>query len=146
MPIRQSTRSAANCPTYAFHFFFVCLQQGIGSLFSALKVVRLLRLGRVVRKLDRYLEYGKWPVAIAHTSPLALSTPSASMGTCTPIVTSSDRVSRLNTCPPNCMMTESNRSVCLARWAHREMHSRPACVDFPAHRQNRIITFASTLT
>lgn len=34
-----------------------CLQ-GIGSLFSALKVVRLLRLGRVVRKLDRYLEYG----------------------------------------------------------------------------------------
>ena len=27
--------------------------QGIGSLFSALKVVRLLRLGRVVRKLDR---------------------------------------------------------------------------------------------
>ncbi|KAF4533057.1 hypothetical protein B566_EDAN002620 [Ephemera danica] len=40
---------------------FVCsprLLQGIGSLFSALKVVRLLRLGRVVRKLDRYLEYG----------------------------------------------------------------------------------------
>jgi len=34
------------------------LLQGIGSLFSALKVVRLLRLGRVVRKLDRYLEYG----------------------------------------------------------------------------------------
>jgi potassium voltage-gated channel Eag-related subfamily H member 5 len=34
------------------------LFQGIGSLFSALKVVRLLRLGRVVRKLDRYLEYG----------------------------------------------------------------------------------------
>ena len=38
----------------SFFFFF----QGIGSLFSALKVVRLLRLGRVVRKLDRYLEYG----------------------------------------------------------------------------------------
>lgn len=36
----------------------VCPRQGIGSLFSALKVVRLLRLGRVVRKLDRYLEYG----------------------------------------------------------------------------------------
>lgn len=38
----------------------MCLSssQGIGSLFSALKVVRLLRLGRVVRKLDRYLEYG----------------------------------------------------------------------------------------
>lgn len=33
-------------------------QQGIGSLFSALKVVRLLRLGRVVRKVDRYIEYG----------------------------------------------------------------------------------------
>ena len=29
--------------------------QGIGSLFSALKVVRLLRLGRVVRKLDRWI-------------------------------------------------------------------------------------------
>lgn len=40
-------------------FFFSCSPlQGIGSLFSALKVVRLLRLGRVVRKLDRYLEYG----------------------------------------------------------------------------------------
>lgn len=38
--------------------FFVFDLQGIGSLFSALKVVRLLRLGRVVRKLDRYLEYG----------------------------------------------------------------------------------------
>ncbi|XP_006814756.1 voltage-gated delayed rectifier potassium channel KCNH1-like [Saccoglossus kowalevskii] len=30
----------------------------ISSLFSALKVVRLLRLGRVVRKLDHYIEYG----------------------------------------------------------------------------------------
>lgn len=38
--------------------FTLLLPQGIGSLFSALKVVRLLRLGRVVRKLDRYLEYG----------------------------------------------------------------------------------------
>lgn len=37
---------------------FLLHLQGIGSLFSALKVVRLLRLGRVVRKLDRYLEYG----------------------------------------------------------------------------------------
>lgn len=37
----------------------VCkLLQGISSLFSALKVVRLLRLGRVARKLDHYLEYG----------------------------------------------------------------------------------------
>ena len=35
----------------------VCLQ-GISSLFSALKVVRLLRLGRVARKLDHYIEYG----------------------------------------------------------------------------------------
>ena len=41
-----------------FSDFFLLLSQGIGSLFSALKVVRLLRLGRVVRKLDRYLEYG----------------------------------------------------------------------------------------
>jgi hypothetical protein len=31
----------------------------MGSLLSALKVVRLLRLGRVARKLDNYLEYGK---------------------------------------------------------------------------------------
>nr|XP_040131303.1 potassium voltage-gated channel subfamily H member 5 [Ictidomys tridecemlineatus] len=31
---------------------------GISSLFSSLKVVRLLRLGRVARKLDHYLEYG----------------------------------------------------------------------------------------
>ncbi|KAI6190385.1 PAS fold and Ion transport and Cyclic nucleotide-binding domain containing protein [Aphelenchoides bicaudatus] len=30
----------------------------MGSLLSALKVVRLLRLGRVARKLDNYLEYG----------------------------------------------------------------------------------------
>uniref|UniRef100_S4RNH3 Potassium voltage-gated channel, subfamily H (eag-related), member 5b n=1 Tax=Petromyzon marinus TaxID=7757 RepID=S4RNH3_PETMA len=32
--------------------------EGISSLFSALKVVRLLRLGRVARKLDHYIEYG----------------------------------------------------------------------------------------
>lgn len=30
----------------------------MSSLFSALKVVRLLRLGRVARKLDHYIEYG----------------------------------------------------------------------------------------
>lgn len=39
----------------------LCLRpppQGISSLFSSLKVVRLLRLGRVARKLDHYLEYG----------------------------------------------------------------------------------------
>lgn len=35
-----------------------CPPQGISSLFSSLKVVRLLRLGRVARKLDHYLEYG----------------------------------------------------------------------------------------
>lgn len=34
------------------------LPQGISSLFSSLKVVRLLRLGRVARKLDHYIEYG----------------------------------------------------------------------------------------
>uniref|UniRef100_A0A3B5B694 Potassium voltage-gated channel subfamily H member 1-like n=1 Tax=Stegastes partitus TaxID=144197 RepID=A0A3B5B694_9TELE len=33
-------------------------QKGISSLFSSLKVVRLLRLGRVARKLDHYIEYG----------------------------------------------------------------------------------------
>ncbi|XP_077443161.1 voltage-gated delayed rectifier potassium channel KCNH5-like isoform X3 [Stigmatopora argus] len=32
--------------------------QGLSSLFSSLKVIRLLRLGRVARKLDHYLEYG----------------------------------------------------------------------------------------
>ncbi|XP_042247422.1 potassium voltage-gated channel subfamily H member 5-like isoform X2 [Thunnus thynnus] len=31
---------------------------GLSSLFSSLKVIRLLRLGRVARKLDHYLEYG----------------------------------------------------------------------------------------
>lgn len=48
-------------PAFAFlkmlyHFFYFI--QGISSLFSSLKVVRLLRLGRVARKLDHYLEYG----------------------------------------------------------------------------------------
>jgi len=32
--------------------------QDVSSLFSALKVVRLLRLGRIARKLDHYIEYG----------------------------------------------------------------------------------------
>ncbi|KAM4522137.1 voltage-gated delayed rectifier potassium channel KCNH5-like [Odontesthes bonariensis] len=31
---------------------------GLSSLFRSLKVIRLLRLGRVARKLDHYLEYG----------------------------------------------------------------------------------------
>lgn len=39
-------------------FTSFCLFQGISSLFSSLKVVRLLRLGRVARKLDHYIEYG----------------------------------------------------------------------------------------
>ncbi|CAK6962291.1 potassium voltage-gated channel subfamily H member 5a [Scomber scombrus] len=34
------------------------LLPGLSSLFSSLKVIRLLRLGRVARKLDHYLEYG----------------------------------------------------------------------------------------
>uniref|UniRef100_A0A8B9LCR2 Potassium voltage-gated channel subfamily H member 1 n=1 Tax=Astyanax mexicanus TaxID=7994 RepID=A0A8B9LCR2_ASTMX len=37
---------------------FACEHIGISSLFSSLKVVRLLRLGRVARKLDHYIEYG----------------------------------------------------------------------------------------
>lgn len=45
---------------YIISFFFCVLYdvQGISSLFSSLKVVRLLRLGRVARKLDHYIEYG----------------------------------------------------------------------------------------
>lgn len=39
-------------------YFPLCTLQGLSSLFSSLKVVRLLRLGRVARKLDHYLEYG----------------------------------------------------------------------------------------
>uniref|UniRef100_A0A3Q2CTG8 Potassium voltage-gated channel, subfamily H (eag-related), member 1a n=1 Tax=Cyprinodon variegatus TaxID=28743 RepID=A0A3Q2CTG8_CYPVA len=36
----------------------LAIEEGISSLFSSLKVVRLLRLGRVARKLDHYIEYG----------------------------------------------------------------------------------------
>uniref|UniRef100_A0A8C1S4E6 Potassium voltage-gated channel subfamily H member 5 n=1 Tax=Cyprinus carpio TaxID=7962 RepID=A0A8C1S4E6_CYPCA len=43
-------------PSLMIHSLF--LRQGLSSLFSSLKVVRLLRLGRVARKLDHYLEYG----------------------------------------------------------------------------------------
>ncbi|KAI5102835.1 potassium voltage-gated channel subfamily H member 1 isoform X3, partial [Silurus meridionalis] len=39
-------------------FFPLWRFSGISSLFSSLKVVRLLRLGRVARKLDHYIEYG----------------------------------------------------------------------------------------
>jgi Ion transport protein len=49
---------AIYCILMDFPFQINIIFKGIGSLFSALKVVRLLRLGRVVRKLDRYLEYG----------------------------------------------------------------------------------------
>ena len=41
-----------------YNQFILLSLQGISSLFSALKVVRLLRLGRVARKLDHYIEYG----------------------------------------------------------------------------------------
>ncbi|XP_064623498.1 potassium voltage-gated channel subfamily H member 1-like isoform X2 [Lineus longissimus] len=46
-----------SCLPYDVFNAFQHLNEGISSLFSALKVVRLLRLGRVVRKLDHYLEY-----------------------------------------------------------------------------------------
>uniref|UniRef100_A0A915KB24 PAS domain-containing protein n=1 Tax=Romanomermis culicivorax TaxID=13658 RepID=A0A915KB24_ROMCU len=39
-------------------FVYQAVEQKISSLPSALKVAHLLRLGRVARKLDNYLEYG----------------------------------------------------------------------------------------
>lgn len=47
-----------SCLPYDVFNAFQHVNDGISSLFSALKVVRLLRLGRVARKLDHYLEYG----------------------------------------------------------------------------------------
>uniref|UniRef100_A0A915DA47 Cyclic nucleotide-binding domain-containing protein n=1 Tax=Ditylenchus dipsaci TaxID=166011 RepID=A0A915DA47_9BILA len=47
-----------SCLPYDIFYMFKQDDERIGSLFSALKVVRLLRLGRVARKLDNYLEYG----------------------------------------------------------------------------------------
>ncbi|XP_059178436.1 potassium voltage-gated channel subfamily H member 1-like [Physella acuta] len=47
-----------SCLPYDVFNAFQYVDNGISTLFSALKVVRLLRLGRVVRKLDHYLEYG----------------------------------------------------------------------------------------
>ena len=38
--------------------FFLFLFQGLTNLLGFLKVFRLLRLGRVARKIDKYLEYG----------------------------------------------------------------------------------------
>ncbi|KAJ8246462.1 hypothetical protein GJAV_G00268100 [Gymnothorax javanicus] len=47
-----------SCLPYDVINAFENVDEGISSLFSSLKVVRLLRLGRVARKLDNYLEYG----------------------------------------------------------------------------------------
>ncbi|KAK7133243.1 hypothetical protein R3I94_015195 [Phoxinus phoxinus] len=47
-----------SCLPYDIINAFENVDEGLSSLFSSLKVVRLLRLGRVARKLDHYLEYG----------------------------------------------------------------------------------------
>uniref|UniRef100_A0A8C5BVL8 Potassium voltage-gated channel subfamily H member 5 n=1 Tax=Gadus morhua TaxID=8049 RepID=A0A8C5BVL8_GADMO len=47
-----------SCLPYDIINAFENVDEGMSSLFSSLKVVRLLRLGRVARKLDHYLEYG----------------------------------------------------------------------------------------
>ncbi|KAI3385406.1 hypothetical protein SNEBB_009281 [Seison nebaliae] len=47
-----------SCLPYDVFNAFQHVQDNISRLFSSLKVVRLLRLGRVARKLDQYLEYG----------------------------------------------------------------------------------------
>ncbi|CAH1263880.1 potassium voltage-gated channel subfamily H member 1-like isoform X1 [Branchiostoma lanceolatum] len=47
-----------SCLPYDVINAFDNVDPSISSLFSSLKVVRLLRLGRVVRKLDHYIEYG----------------------------------------------------------------------------------------
>ncbi|CAK8674873.1 unnamed protein product [Clavelina lepadiformis] len=44
--------------TFLFSHSEGIADDGISSLFSSLKVTRLLRLGRVARKLDHYIEYG----------------------------------------------------------------------------------------
>ncbi|CAK9297251.1 unnamed protein product [Gordionus sp. m RMFG-2023] len=46
-----------SCLPYDIFSAFEDVNEGISSLFSALKVVRLLRLVRVTRKLDHYFEY-----------------------------------------------------------------------------------------
>ncbi|CAF0973590.1 unnamed protein product [Adineta ricciae] len=46
------------CLPYDVFNAFQEAEERYGSIFSALKVLRLLRLGRVFRKLDNYLEYG----------------------------------------------------------------------------------------
>lgn len=57
-PLLLNMSTTKHLPPGNNHGVLAEQQQGIGSLFSALKVVRLLRLGRVVRKVDRYIEYG----------------------------------------------------------------------------------------
>ncbi|XP_029352967.1 potassium voltage-gated channel subfamily H member 5a [Echeneis naucrates] len=47
-----------SCLPYDVINAFENVDEGLSSLFSSLKVIRLLRLGRVARKLDHYLEYG----------------------------------------------------------------------------------------
>ncbi|XP_048831591.1 potassium voltage-gated channel subfamily H member 5-like [Brienomyrus brachyistius] len=47
-----------SCLPYDIINAFENVDEGMSSLFSSLKVVRLLRLGRVARKLDHYMEYG----------------------------------------------------------------------------------------
>ncbi|PVD26093.1 hypothetical protein C0Q70_13761 [Pomacea canaliculata] len=47
-----------SCLPYDIFNAFQNVDDGVSTLFSTLKVIRLLRLGRVVRKLDHYLEYG----------------------------------------------------------------------------------------
>uniref|UniRef100_A0AAQ4P4G5 PAC domain-containing protein n=1 Tax=Gasterosteus aculeatus aculeatus TaxID=481459 RepID=A0AAQ4P4G5_GASAC len=47
-----------SCLPYDIINAFEHVNDGLSSLFSSLKVIRLLRLGRVARKLDHYLEYG----------------------------------------------------------------------------------------
>uniref|UniRef100_A0A8C7Z081 Potassium voltage-gated channel, subfamily H (eag-related), member 5a n=1 Tax=Oryzias sinensis TaxID=183150 RepID=A0A8C7Z081_9TELE len=47
-----------SCLPYDIINAFEHVEEGLSSLFSSLKVIRLLRLGRVARKLDHYLEYG----------------------------------------------------------------------------------------
>ncbi|TSV02086.1 Potassium voltage-gated channel subfamily H member 5 [Bagarius yarrelli] len=53
-----------SCLPYDIINAFENVDEGISSLFSSLKVVRLLRLGRVARKLDHYLEYGAAAVLV----------------------------------------------------------------------------------
>lgn len=50
--------SLLRCHIFSYLLYLFFHLQGISSLFSSLKVVRLLRLGRVARKLDHYIEYG----------------------------------------------------------------------------------------